>query len=135
MTDETARLFRLVGPAGLAVFRDAPGLEGRLTAGSAPVLRGEPTAGAQVFIASRGGSPMSTVTVTRSGTTAGIWSMATPPASQGQGVGRALLTGVLDAQRRAGVERFFLFATEAGRPLYQSIGFTTLAHCPAWVLG
>jgi GNAT superfamily N-acetyltransferase len=95
----------------------------------------ESTAAAEVFIATRQGRPISTVTVTHAGTTAGIWSMATPADRQGQGAGRALLTRVLEAQRRSGVERFFLFATAAGRPLYESLGFETVALCPAWVRG
>src|SRR5260221_9585510 len=50
MTDEPARLFRLVGPAGLAMFRDAPGLEVRLTADSALMLSGEPVADLNILL-------------------------------------------------------------------------------------
>ncbi len=78
---------------------------------------------------------MSVVTVTPAGTTAGIWSMATPPQHQGKGMGRALLSQVIDDHRSRGVERFFLIATDAGRPLYASLGFETIADLSAWVLG
>ena len=47
----------------------------------------------------------------------------------------ALLTRIVTDYRQAGVERFFLVATEAGRPLYESIGFETVADLSLWVLG
>jgi hypothetical protein len=49
-------------------------------------------------------------------------------------MGRALLTQVMDDYRRRGVERFYLGATEAGRPLYTSLGFEAIAELSAWVL-
>jgi GNAT superfamily N-acetyltransferase len=91
-----------------------------------------PTSGVDVYIGAMNGAPLSTVTVTRAGDTAGVWCMATPPEHQGKGAGRALLTRVMEAQRQAGVRRFYLFATPAGQPLYESIGYETLAQCPAW---
>ncbi len=50
-------------------------------------------------------------------------------------MGRALLTHVIEDYRSRGVERFHLGATEAGRPLYASLGFETIADLSAWVLG
>ena len=91
-------------------------------------------AGAEVYVALHDNAPMSAVTVTRAGSTAGVWCMATPPEHQGKGMGRALLTRVIDHFQRQGVDRFFLLATPAGRPLYESIGFDLVADCPAWVL-
>jgi GNAT superfamily N-acetyltransferase len=92
------------------------------------------TAPAQTFIAWSEGGPASAVTVTRHGTTVGIWTMATPPDRQGQGWGRALLTSVLDDCCRMGVDRAYLYASPAGFPLYSSIGFTALAEMPVWLL-
>jgi len=88
-----------------------------------------------VFIASREGVAMSSVTVTVHGDTAGVWSMATPPEHQRKGVGRALLTNVLSGFHAYGIRRFYLMATEAGRPLYESIGFQTVGHCDVWLTG
>ena len=93
------------------------------------------SAGIETYIAWGDDGPMSAVSVTPAGTTAGIWGMATPPRHQRKGLGRALLTQVIDDYRRRGVERFFLIATEAGRPLYASLGFETIADLSAWVLG
>jgi GNAT superfamily N-acetyltransferase len=90
---------------------------------------------AAVYVAFAGDTPMSSVTITRSGNTAGIWSMATPPEHQGKGMGRALLSRIIDRLRHDGVQRFYLFATAAGFPLYRSLGFVTLAEEAAWVKG
>ncbi len=92
------------------------------------------TAGIETWIVWGDGGPMSTVSVTPSGNTAGISLMATPPGRQRQGMGRALLTQVMADYRGRGVERFYLGATEAGRPLYASLGFETIAVLTAWVL-
>jgi predicted N-acetyltransferase YhbS len=61
--------------------------------------------------------------------------MATPPEHQGKGMGRALLTRIIERLRHEGVGRFYLFATDAGFPLYTSLGFVTLAEDAAWVKG
>jgi GNAT superfamily N-acetyltransferase len=93
------------------------------------------TAGVETYVAWGEGGAMSAVSVTPAGTTAGIWSMATPPEHQRKGAGRALLSRVIDDYRSRGVTRFFLVATDAGRPLYESLGFETIANFSAWVLG
>jgi GNAT superfamily N-acetyltransferase len=92
------------------------------------------TAGVETYIAWGDDGPMSAVSVTPTGNTAGISLMATPPEHQRKGMGRALLTQVMDDYRRHGVERFYLSATEAGRPLYASLGFEAIADLSAWVL-
>lgn len=78
--------------------------------------------------------PRCTVSVTPTGDTAGISLMATPPEHQRNGFGRALLSQVIDVYRRRGVGRFHLGATEAGRPLYRSLGFETVADLSVWIL-
>jgi GNAT superfamily N-acetyltransferase len=92
------------------------------------------TAGFETFIAWGDDGPMSTVTMTPAGSTAGISLMATPPEHQRKGMGRALLTHVMADYRRRGVARFYLGATEAGYPLYASLGFETVAELSAWIL-
>lgn len=92
------------------------------------------TAGVETYIAWGDAGPMSAVTVTPTGNTAGISLMATPPEHQRKGMGRALLTQVIADYRRRGVERFHLGATEAGRPLYASLGFEPIAELSAWLL-
>jgi GNAT superfamily N-acetyltransferase len=92
------------------------------------------TAGIETWIAWGDAGPMSAVSVTPAGSTAGITLMATPPEHQRKGWGRALLTQVIDDYRGRGMERFYLGATEAGRPLYASLGFEPIADLSAWVL-
>jgi len=92
------------------------------------------TAGLETYVAWGDDGPMSAVTVTPTGATAGISLMATPPQHQRKGMGRALLTQVIGDCRRRGMERFYLSATAAGRPLYASLGFETVAELSAWVL-
>lgn len=93
------------------------------------------TAGVETWIAWDDDGPTSTVSVTPLGSTAGISLMATPPERQRRGIGHALLAHVINDYRGRGVERFFLGATEAGRPLYASMGFVTVAELSAWMLG
>jgi GNAT superfamily N-acetyltransferase len=92
------------------------------------------TAGLETYIAWEGERPMSAVTVTPTGDTAGISLMATPPEHQRKGMGRALLTWAIDDYRRRGVTRFHLGATPAGLPLYTNLGFETVAELSAWLL-
>ncbi|WP_293676472.1 GNAT family N-acetyltransferase [uncultured Phenylobacterium sp.] len=92
------------------------------------------TSGVETYIAWDGDQPMSAVSVTPIGNTAGISLMATWPAQQRKGHGRSLLTQVMQDFRGRGVQRFYLSATEAGRPLYASLGFEVVADLSAWIL-
>jgi len=92
------------------------------------------TSGVETYIAWGEEGPMCTVSVTPTGDTAGITLMATPPEHQRKGAGRALLSQVIADYRARGVERFHLGATEAGRPLYTSLGFELVANLAVWTL-
>ena len=132
------KVIRALGP-------ELVGIAGDLAAAAFGVPRGAvarcidvgitETAGVETYIAWGDDGPMSAVSVTPAGNTAGISLMATSPPHQRKGMGRALLIQVLQDFRRQGVERFYLTATEAGRPLYASLGFETIADLSAWVLG
>ena len=76
---------------------------------------------------------MATITVVRFGSSAGVWAMATRPEYQRQGLGRGLLTRILEQYRESGVERFFLSSSDSGKPLYESIGFELVENFCAWV--
>ncbi len=93
-----------------------------------------PTAGVETYIAWGDDGPACTVSLTPTGDTAGITLMATLPEHQRKGLGRALLSQVIDDYRRGGVTRFHLGATEAGRPLYESLGFELVADLSVWTL-
>jgi GNAT superfamily N-acetyltransferase len=91
-------------------------------------------AGVEVHVASADGRPMSAVTVTPMGNTAGISLMGTLPEHQGKGIGGAMLKQVINDYRARGVQRFHLSATAAGLPLYESLGFEHVAELSAWLL-
>ena len=93
-----------------------------------------PTAGVETYIGWGDDGPMCTVSVTPTGDTGAISLMATPPEHQRKGAGRALLSHVIDDYRRRGMTRFHLGATEAGRRLYESLGFEVVADLPVWLL-
>ena len=92
------------------------------------------TSGVETYIAWDDEGPMGAVSLTPTGDTGGISLMATAPRRQRQGLGRALLSQVIDDCRRRGMRRFHLGATEAGRPLYASLGFELVADLPVWIL-
>ena len=87
------------------------------------------------FLASKEGQPFSGVTTSMSGTTVGIWSMATPANRQRKGAGRAALIGAIEHHRGLGATTFYLIATPAGKPLYDSVGFKTVDEAHLWVAG
>ena len=90
--------------------------------------------GPETFIALSQGKPVAAMTVIRFGEQAGIWTMATLPEHQRKGIGRALMTCVLEQYRQAGVSRFFLSASEAGRALYLKMGFSTVGEYSVWLV-
>ena len=87
------------------------------------------------WVAEWDGAVQSTVTATWHGSVVGIWAMGTAPEAQGQGVGKALLSRVMHDARQRGAEAFFLGATPSGFPLYERLGYATVADCPIWVRG
>jgi GNAT superfamily N-acetyltransferase len=88
----------------------------------------------ETFIGSDDGKPNATITFIRTGVSAGIWMMATDPEHQRKGAGRALLTQLLERYRRAGVRRFYLNTSSAGRVLYESVRFKVIAEYSLFVL-
>lgn len=87
------------------------------------------------YIASRGDVPMSAVCTSGAGSTVGIWTMSTPPEKQRQGAGRAVLVAAMQDHLRRGAQTFYLIATPAGKPLYDSLGFKTVDELSIWLVG
>jgi GNAT superfamily N-acetyltransferase len=60
-----------------------------------------------------------------------VFNVATDPGYRRRGYSRACMAAVLDWYRERGVRKVDLKATEAGEPLYRSLGFVrSLAHMP-----
>ncbi len=56
-----------------------------------------------------------------------VMNMYTDPAWRGRGIARQIMAEILTAVREAGVTLVRLHATEAGRPIYQQLGFQPTA--------
>jgi ribosomal protein S18 acetylase RimI-like enzyme len=87
----------------------------------------------EIFVGISHGDAVSTVTVTASGDTAGIWFMATAKSHRRQGIGRSLLSQAIALYRNRGIERFYLSATDAGKAMYASLGFQTIGTWEIWL--
>jgi GNAT superfamily N-acetyltransferase len=74
------------------------------------------------------GEIVSIVTAVHQGDYVGIWSMATPPAHQKQGYGAELLKYVMKKHAELGGKDFALVATDAGKVLYDKLGWETIEH-------
>lgn len=59
-----------------------------------------------------------------------VSTVCTYPGFRGRGFARLAFDAVLDWARSQGIQRAELMATEAGRPMYETAGFT-LTECPA----
>jgi hypothetical protein len=60
--------------------------------------------------------------------------MAAAKSSQRQGSGRAVLCTAMDDAAQNGVDHYFLFASEAGQPLYQSLGYDVIDVGQFWMI-
>jgi len=86
------------------------------------------------WLAYEGDEPISVVWATP-GRRIGIWSMMTPPEHRRKGGGRAVLTCALEELWGPRTEGAFLFSTPAGRPFYESVGFTAVDDATTWTSG
>jgi GNAT superfamily N-acetyltransferase len=89
--------------------------------------------GFDLFVARRDGVPISTVMTIRHNAGVGIWTMATPPALQRQGGGRAVLEYAIGYHMDRGADTFYLGGFEAGKRLYDQIGFQTVSVFQVWI--
>ena len=69
------------------------------------------------------------------GSRIGVWQMNTPPRHRRRGAARATLVAALNELWDDGTEGAFLWASPAGRPLYEDVGFVAVAERRVWVLG
>jgi GNAT superfamily N-acetyltransferase len=57
-----------------------------------------------------------------------VLNVYTEPAFRGMGIARALMNTLMDWAKVEGFDRVLLHAADAGRPLYQSLGFVPTNH-------
>ena len=80
------------------------------------------------FLATLDGEPVATSGLFLTGTTAGVYNVATVPAARGRGIGAAVTWSAALAGRAAGAPRSILQASEAGEPVYTRMGYATPAR-------
>jgi N-acetylglutamate synthase-like GNAT family acetyltransferase len=81
----------------------------------------------------RQGHAVSALVATADPDLLGLWSLATPPAAQRRGHGAHLLRAVLGNYALEGLPRACVLATEAGEPLYRSLGFAPTEQLHVWM--
>jgi predicted acetyltransferase len=87
-----------------------------------------------LYLARDGTDALSICWIWREGPLAYVTAMATSPAHQRRGAGRAVLTQALTEHAATGATDAFLLASDAGRPLYEQFGFGTLDTATLWTL-
>lgn len=90
--------------------------------------------GLRVYVAKRSGRVVCSLRVSQVDTTSGLWCMATEPQLQRQGIGKQLLSFAMANEVILGAEQLLLLATPDGLPLYQQVGFKTVAQATAFLI-
>ena len=89
----------------------------------------------QVWIARRAREPVGAGMSVNVGANVGVYTMSTPPAHERQGVGRSVLSAIHTYANAAGASDLLLGATDAGLPLYERVGYETVAQVGIAVAG
>ncbi len=84
--------------------------------------------GCRSFVAEADGAVVGTGVTTVNGAVGWIGMIWVDPTRRGHGLGRALTAATVEAGEAAGCRALLLVATEAGRPLYERLGFTVQTH-------
>jgi GNAT superfamily N-acetyltransferase len=79
------------------------------------------------------GRPVGSGTVFFDGATGGLYNIATVADARGQGVGRAVTATLANVARERGCAQTVLHASEAGRPLYDRLGYEAVCVVPQFV--
>ena len=106
-----------VGPAAASVLRGDWGNRGPFFAWAARHPQARP------FVAESGGAVVGTAVGTVSGRVGWVGAVFVDGDRRGQGLGRGLTDAVVDALEAAGCRTLLLVATQAGRPIYERMGF------------
>jgi GNAT superfamily N-acetyltransferase len=91
-----------------------------------PAILDEPDI--SVFVGRVDGEPVSCSLLTISGSTAGVYNVATPERFRGRGFGEAMTWAVLAEGARRGCTHGVLQASDAGYPIYRRMGFADLGR-------
>jgi len=95
----------------------------------------DPASSTKVWLARRSGVAVGAGMSVEAGSNVGIYTMSTPAANERTGVGRSVLAAIHRHARDIGADDLLLGATEAGFPLYQRVGYETVADVAIAVAG
>ena len=104
-------------------FEMPPEIGGRLIADA---VLDEPTM--KFVVGSVDETPVACATVAISGSTAGIYNVATPAEHRRRGYGTAVTWAAIQEGRRRGCDHAALQASELGAPIYRSMGFVDVGR-------
>ena len=94
--------------------------------------------GFSAWLAWDGAEPVSFTIVIAVGASLSIWEVMTPPRHRRRGAARAVVAGALAAVAEAAshpIEETLFWASPAGRPLYETMGFVVADEVDAWAIG
>jgi GNAT superfamily N-acetyltransferase len=86
------------------------------------------------FLARFGDLPVATSSIFTGAGVAGVASVAVRPEFRGMGIGAAITLYALRAGREAGLRMGVLFASPAGRSMYERLGFKELCRSGLWMM-
>jgi GNAT superfamily N-acetyltransferase len=79
------------------------------------------------------GEPVGCGTAWMTGETAGLYNITALEHARRRGIGYAVTATLMNAARDRGATHAILHASEAGRPLYERLGFETVCQVPEFV--
>jgi GNAT superfamily N-acetyltransferase len=79
------------------------------------------------------GQPVATGTVWRSGSTAGLYNIATLDRLRGRGIGYAVTATLMELARQRGCDRAVLHSSPDGLPVYERLGFVEVCEVPQYL--
>ena len=82
--------------------------------------------GIRCFLVDYQEEPVATALMYQTGSTMGIHQVAVKSSHQGQGIARNLMTALIGHCKNMGLDSVVLQASDAGKPLYDSLGFRDL---------
>jgi GNAT superfamily N-acetyltransferase len=85
-----------------------------------------------VFAAGDPQRPVGTASCASFGATGWIGALGVEPSARRQGLGSALTQACIAWLRERGAQTVLLYATEAGRPIYERLGFVAQGTATAW---
>jgi GNAT superfamily N-acetyltransferase len=94
-------------------------------------LAGRPDAA--VYVGYADGEPVTSGLGVRTGTTIGVYSIATIASARRRGYGAAMTARIVDDGAADGCDVAILQASEMGRPTYERLGFRTVVEYSGYV--